>query len=38
VRIYALTMRLPLPSTPGSPLAHSEEEAFDELETALKGG
>jgi 3-oxoisoapionate kinase len=38
--IYALTMRLPLPTTPGSPLcfAHSEAKAFDGLEIALKGG
>jgi len=38
--IYALTMRLPLPSTPGSPLclAHSDEAQFDGLEIALKGG
>jgi uncharacterized protein YgbK (DUF1537 family) len=38
--IYALTMRLPLPSTPGSPLclAHSDEARFDGLEIALKGG
>ncbi len=38
--VYALTMRLPLPSTPGSPLcvAHSEEARFDGIEIALKGG
>ena len=38
--IYALTTRLPLLATPGSPLclAHSEETAFDKLEIALKGG
>ena len=38
--IYALTTRLPLPSTPGSPLclAHSDDKAFDGLEIALKGG
>jgi 3-oxoisoapionate kinase len=38
--VYALTTRLPLPATPGSPLclAHSEERAFDRLEIALKGG
>jgi len=38
--IYALTMRLPLPSTPGSPLclAHSDDARFDRLEIALKGG
>jgi uncharacterized protein YgbK (DUF1537 family) len=38
--VYALTMRLPLPSTPGSPLclAHSEEECFEGIEIALKGG
>jgi uncharacterized protein YgbK (DUF1537 family) len=38
--VYALTTRLPLPTTPGSPLclAHSEEKSFDKLEIALKGG
>lgn len=38
--VYALTTRLPLPTTPGSPLClgHSEEKAFDGLEIALKGG
>ncbi|MDQ0469271.1 four-carbon acid sugar kinase family protein [Labrys wisconsinensis] len=38
--IYALTTRLPLPQTPGSPLcrAYSEDAAFDGLEIALKGG
>jgi 3-oxoisoapionate kinase len=38
--VYALTTRLPLPSTPGSPLclAHSDDKAFDGLEIALKGG
>ena len=38
--VHALTTRLPLPSTPGSPLclAHSDEKAFDGLEIALKGG
>jgi uncharacterized protein YgbK (DUF1537 family) len=38
--VYALTTRLPLPTTPGSPLclAHSDERAFDGLEIALKGG
>jgi uncharacterized protein YgbK (DUF1537 family) len=38
--VYALTTRLPLPTTPGSPLclAHSDENAFDGLEIALKGG
>jgi 3-oxoisoapionate kinase len=38
--VYALTTRLPLPTTPGSPLclAHSDEQAFDGLEIALKGG
>ncbi|ANG63204.1 Hrp-dependent type III effector protein [Marinobacterium aestuarii] len=38
--IYALTTRLPLAETPGSPLctAHSENAAFDGLEVALKGG
>ena len=39
-RIFALTTRLPLPATPGSPLclAHSDDKAFDGLEIALKGG
>ncbi|MES2535591.1 MAG: four-carbon acid sugar kinase family protein [Pseudomonadota bacterium] len=38
--IFALTIRLPLPQTPGSPLcrAHSDNEAFDGIEVALKGG
>jgi 3-oxoisoapionate kinase len=38
--VYALTTRLPLPTTPGSPLclAHSDDAAFDGLEIALKGG
>lgn len=38
--VYALTTRLPLPTTPGSPLclAHSDKKAFDGLEIALKGG
>jgi 3-oxoisoapionate kinase len=38
--IYALTTRLPLPMTPGSPLclAHSDHKTFDGLEIALKGG
>jgi 3-oxoisoapionate kinase len=38
--VYALTTRLPLPMTPGSPLclAHSDEGTFDGLEIALKGG
>jgi uncharacterized protein YgbK (DUF1537 family) len=38
--IYALTTRLPLPETPGSPMccAHSEASSFDGLEIALKGG
>lgn len=38
--IYALTTRLPLPTTPGSPLclAHSDDKAFDGLEIAFKGG
>jgi 3-oxoisoapionate kinase len=40
LEIFALTTRLPLPSTPGSPLcvAHSEHNAFDGLEIGLKGG
>ncbi|MBB3949041.1 four-carbon acid sugar kinase family protein [Aureimonas jatrophae] len=38
--IFALTPRLPLPDTPGSPVcrAHSDEPGFDELEIAFKGG
>jgi 3-oxoisoapionate kinase len=38
--VYALTTRLPLPETPGSPLclAHSEDRAIDGLELAFKGG
>lgn len=38
--IHALTTRLPLPDTPGSPvaLAYSHDPAFDGLEIALKGG
>jgi 3-oxoisoapionate kinase len=38
--IYALTTRLPLPETPGSPLcaAHSDHAAIDGLELAFKGG
>jgi uncharacterized protein YgbK (DUF1537 family) len=38
--IYALTTRLPLPQTPGSPLctAFSDGPGFDGLQIALKGG
>jgi uncharacterized protein YgbK (DUF1537 family) len=38
--VLALTTRLPLPETPGSPLctAHCDEGGFDGLEVALKGG
>jgi uncharacterized protein YgbK (DUF1537 family) len=38
--VFALTMRMPSPATPGSPLcrAHSDDKAFDGLEIALKGG
>jgi 3-oxoisoapionate kinase len=38
--VYALTTRLPLPTTPGSPLclAHCDDSAFEGLEIALKGG
>lgn len=38
--IYALTTRLPLPETPGSPLcmAYSDDACFDGLEIAFKGG
>jgi 3-oxoisoapionate kinase len=40
LEIFALTTRLPLPTTPGSPLcvAHSHHKAFDGLEIGLKGG
>ncbi|MFQ3788853.1 four-carbon acid sugar kinase family protein [Halomonas sp. A29] len=40
LRVHALTIRLPLPETPGSPLcrAYSDEPGFDGLEVALKGG
>jgi 3-oxoisoapionate kinase len=38
--IYALTTRMPLPATPGSPLctAHSGRADLDGIEIALKGG
>lgn len=38
--IYALTARLPLPETPGSPLcsAYSDDARFNGLEIAFKGG
>ena len=38
--VDALTVRMPLPQTPGSPLcvAHSTDQAIDGLEIALKGG
>lgn len=38
--VHALTTRLPLPETPGSPLCttHSDQPAFNGLEVALKGG
>ncbi|MDX3926449.1 MAG: four-carbon acid sugar kinase family protein [Shinella sp.] len=38
--ISALTLRLPLPQTPGSPLctAHAADAAVDGMEVALKGG
>ncbi|WP_188907705.1 four-carbon acid sugar kinase family protein [Aureimonas endophytica] len=38
--VFALTVRLPFPQTPGSPvtLAHSLDPAFDGLELAMKGG
>ncbi|CCV12172.1 four-carbon acid sugar kinase family protein [Mesorhizobium sp. STM 4661] len=38
--VDALTVRMPLPASPGSPLcvAHSRIEAIDGLEVALKGG
>jgi 3-oxoisoapionate kinase len=40
LEIFALTTRLPLPTTPGSPLcvAHSDHDVFDGLEIGLKGG
>jgi uncharacterized protein YgbK (DUF1537 family) len=40
LEIFALTTRLPLPTTPGSPLcvAHSHYSAFDGLEIGLKSG
>jgi 3-oxoisoapionate kinase len=40
LEIFALSTRLPLPTTPGSPLcvAHSDLSAFDGLEIGLKGG
>jgi 3-oxoisoapionate kinase len=40
LEIFALTTRMPLPTTPGSPLcvAHSDHAAFDGLEIGLKGG
>ncbi|WP_062011799.1 four-carbon acid sugar kinase family protein [Aureimonas sp. AU4] len=38
--VWALTPRLPLPDTPGSPVcrAHSDAPGFDGLEIAFKGG
>ena len=38
--VYALTPRLPMADTPGSPLstAYSTDPAFDGMEVALKGG
>jgi uncharacterized protein YgbK (DUF1537 family) len=38
--VDALTVRMPLPASPGSPLcvAHSRIKAIDGLEVALKGG
>lgn len=40
MNIYALTVRLPLPSTPGAPLciAHSDHDCFNGIEVAFKGG
>jgi uncharacterized protein YgbK (DUF1537 family) len=40
LEVFALTTRLPLPQTPGSPLctAHSDNPTFDGLQIALKGG
>jgi 3-oxoisoapionate kinase len=38
--VFALTVAMPLPLTPGSPLctAHSDDSGFDGLQIALKGG
>jgi uncharacterized protein YgbK (DUF1537 family) len=38
--VFALTVAMPLPLTPGSPLctAHSDSASFDGLQVALKGG
>jgi 3-oxoisoapionate kinase len=38
--VFALTIAMPLPRTPGSPLCtvHSEEAAFEGLQLAFKGG
>ncbi|RUZ26630.1 four-carbon acid sugar kinase family protein, partial [Mesorhizobium sp. M7A.F.Ca.US.007.01.2.1] len=40
IGVDALTIRMPLPASPGSPLcvAHSRVKAIDGLEVALKGG
>lgn len=40
LEIHALTLRLPLPDTPGAPLciAHSDNPASDGMEVAFKGG
>lgn len=40
LNVQALTLRLPLPQTPGSPLcvAHSADPQIDGMEVALKGG
>jgi len=40
LEIYALTTRMPLPATPGSPLcsAHSDNARLNGLEIAMKGG
>ncbi|WP_152046246.1 four-carbon acid sugar kinase family protein [Aureimonas psammosilenae] len=37
---FALTLRLPFPQTPGSPVTrvHSDDPAFDGVEIAMKGG
>lgn len=40
LHVHALTVAMPLPQTPGSPLcfAHSDAARFDGLQVALKGG
>jgi len=40
LNIHALTVKMPLPDTPGSPLcqAHSDDPRYQDLEIAFKGG